>query len=223
MIGKYERGDAVPSIEAAKKNSGCLRRVTGLSGRRGGQQLLRQKNCQTPAGHRKTAARGQGTHLRPDGRIPVQVPGTELPQRIKQQKPGSAGLFISILCRQVNFKTRTKSPTTTIRPSMIFEKPCMIISDFWLPFLPSHISLKLITSLPLTLWSTAYTTHFVKAPTNSKKTEPIILSIIFLIFILFLNSLGTSRGCFYRVVNLSRIHIVKRFICPPPDLTSCSI
>ncbi len=59
-----------------------------------GKQLLRQKNCQTPAGHRKTAARGQETHLRPDGRIPVQVPGSELTQHLKTQKPGrNAGLF----------------------------------------------------------------------------------------------------------------------------------
>ena len=50
------------------------------------------KNSQTPAGHRKTAVRGQESHLRTDGRFPVQVPGAELTQHIKTQKPGSAGL-----------------------------------------------------------------------------------------------------------------------------------
>jgi hypothetical protein len=88
-----------------QKNSGCLRLIPGLSCRRGNQQLIRQKNRQTPAGHRKTAARGQGTHLRPDGRIFLQVPGTELPQRIKTQKPGlrraSFILYIHLKDRQL--------------------------------------------------------------------------------------------------------------------------
>lgn len=30
MVGKYERGDASPSIEVAKKNSRCLGSIPGL-------------------------------------------------------------------------------------------------------------------------------------------------------------------------------------------------
>jgi hypothetical protein len=85
-----------PIHRGGKKNSRCLRRVAGLSGRRGNQQLIRQKNRQTPPRHRKTAARGPRTYLRPDGRIPVQVPGTELPQHLKTEKPGQYRAFLLI-------------------------------------------------------------------------------------------------------------------------------
>jgi hypothetical protein len=53
------------------------------------------KNCQTPAGHRKTAVRGQESHLRTDGRIPLQVPGAELPQRIKHKSPALPGFSMT--------------------------------------------------------------------------------------------------------------------------------
>lgn len=82
-VRKVLKGGHRPLHRGGKKNSRCLRRIPGLSCRRGDQQLLRQKNCQTPEGHRETAVRGQGIHLRTDGRIPVQVLGTELAQRIK--------------------------------------------------------------------------------------------------------------------------------------------
>src|SRR5690606_31353757 len=45
--------------------------------------------CHCRSGH---TSRGQGAYLCTHGRISLQVPGPELAQRIKTQKPGTAGL-----------------------------------------------------------------------------------------------------------------------------------